>query len=91
LDEANRTIKNVGFKFVVQQRISRSIAFHGNPYEAVENIPPTISPVEKTIFLWNILYGFAEGQADQNPVWKKYNDNHRWFYARLITYDNENN
>jgi hypothetical protein len=91
LDEAQRTIKNVAFKFFVNQRISHAMAFYGNLHEAHENIPSLASASSKTAFLWDILYGYSEGLENQPESWKEFTLNHRPWFMRLINYDDENN
>jgi hypothetical protein len=60
-------------------------------FESYENIPENISNADRAVFLWNMLYGYSEGQQEQTDYWNQYNENHRWWYARFINYDNEDN
>jgi hypothetical protein len=91
LTEADRVIKNVGIKFFVQHRLTRSVAFHGNLFEAYKRIPLNVSATDKTVFLWHLLNGYAEGNHNANNEWLTYNNNHRFWYSRGIWYQDENN
>ena len=91
LNEADKTIKNVSFKFFVSQRMSRSLAFHNNLHESYERIPPLTSASDKTVFLWNILYGYSEGLKNPLGTWKEYATNYSPDLIRTIWYEDENN
>ncbi|HCW05994.1 MAG TPA: hypothetical protein DGG95_01370 [Cytophagales bacterium] len=90
LTEANKVMKNVSFKFAVQQLVSRSIAFNNQIYQAYKNTPETVSSTDKTVFLWNILYGYSEGMENQPEGWNAFEDNYRPWYKHPINYDDEN-
>lgn len=89
--EAEKTIKNVDFKFFIQQVVVRSLSFHGRLYDSYQEIPKSISPSDKAAFLWNCLYGYSEGQGTPNDAWRDFTNNHRFWYRRFIFFDNENN
>jgi len=89
VDKAFKVIKNVPFKFVGYQRISRSIAFHQQLFDAYESIPDNISDTDISIFLWNILYGYSKSSGQVEDNWKIYNTNYPWWLSRLIIYNND--
>ena len=90
INEAFKVIKNVPFKFVGNQRICRSLAYHNSLYEATQRIPKNISDNDQSIFLWNILYGYNLIQDNIPDNWDRYNQNYAWFETRLIIYLDDN-
>jgi hypothetical protein len=91
VSEAYRTIKNIDNKFWPTLRISRSFAFHGDLYQAQQNIAENISDSDQIEFLWNILFGYADGQNVEMKDWKEFQDNYPWQAIRVINYINEDN
>jgi energy-coupling factor transporter ATP-binding protein EcfA2 len=89
--EAYTSIKNIGNKFWPTLRISRAFAFHGDLYHAQQNIPENISDSDQAEFLWNILYGYADGSGTQKNDWKEFTSNYPWVNTRVIIYINEDN
>ncbi len=90
-DEAYTTIKNIGNKFWPRLRICRAYAFHGDLYGANQNIVENVSDADQAEFLWNILYGYSDGQDVKDKRWLEYTDNHFWQNTRFINYINEDN
>jgi len=89
--EAYKTIKNIGNKFWPALRISRAFAFHGDLYHAHQNTPENISDSDQAEFLWNILYGYADGLGSKRDDWKEFSSNYQWQNTRVIIYINEDN
>jgi hypothetical protein len=89
--EAYTVIKNIGNKFWPTLRVSRAFAFHGDLYRAQQNIPENISDSDQAEFLWNIVYGYADGSGIQKSDWKEFTSNYPWVNTRAIIYINEDN
>jgi hypothetical protein len=88
-DEAYRTIKNSSNKFTAIQRFSKSYAFHGNLYAAVQQLPPLVSTADKAAFFSKIVEGYNARQPVK-AEWKKFNANQLIFTRMFLVYVNEN-
>ena len=86
LNDAYKIIKNVPFKFVGYERISRSLAYRNEMYKAYNNIPDNLSDTDISIFLWNILYGYNISLKTESNEWNNFNSNYPWWQNRLIIY-----
>jgi hypothetical protein len=84
-----KTIKNSSDKFAAIERFSRSYAFHGDLYNALQQLPPLTSTADKTIFYSKILEGYNSRLAVK-PEWKLFNDNQLIFRRMFLVYVNEN-
>lgn len=89
--KAYKTVKNVGNKLWPTLRVSRAFAFHGDLYHAQQNVPENISDTDHADFLWNILYGYADGAGSEKNDWKEFTSNYPWVNTRAINYINEDN
>ena len=89
--EAYKAVKNIGNKLVPTLRISRSFAFNNDLYRAQQNIPENTSDTDQADFLWNIVYGYAEGTSIEKSDWKYFNSNYQRINTRFINYINEDN
>jgi hypothetical protein len=93
VNEAYKAIKNVQFKFVGMEWISRAHAQHGNLFDASENIPENISDPDILLFNWNILVGYGKSiqQQEKSPEWNQYVATRIRDFNRPIFYVDENN
>jgi hypothetical protein len=87
-DEAYRTIKNSFAKFEAVFRFSRAHAFHGNLYEAQQQIPMLVSSADLSGFLQVTMDGLNLA-SPQKPEWKKFKENEFIFARRFLPYINE--
>jgi hypothetical protein len=89
--DAYKIIKNIGNKYWPGLRISRAFAFHDDLFGAYQNINENVSDGDQAEFLWNILYGYAEGKDEVQPEWREFSDSYFWQFTRVILYIDENN
>lgn len=87
--KAYQLIKNLGGKFIAMQRIGYSYSFHDELFLAMNNTPEFISDTDQAIFLWNILYGYDEGQSDHDKRWDEFKLYYEWTRTRWINYIDE--
>jgi hypothetical protein len=93
IEAANKTIKNVQFKYYGMGLIARAQARNGKTFEALDYITKNTSAVGNAAFAANILYGYNLRSKSVKPQlsWKAYMENHAWFFDRANTYADENN
>ena len=89
--EISMLIKNIPQKSPALRNTCRSYAFNGKLFEAVDNIPESISANDQAEFLGNILYDFHENDDKEQPQWATFNQYYRPFIIRFIQYVDENN
>ncbi|MFD2203656.1 hypothetical protein [Shivajiella indica] len=89
LEQSFRIIKNLTQKIFAIQFIVRSQAFHANLYEAKRMFPENISDDDYSIFLSEILLGYAAGNVELKDTWSEFQKNYPWFYTRWIFYIDE--
>lgn len=87
-DEAYRTIKNSFGKFEAVFRFSRAHAFHGNLYDAQQQIPMLVSSGDQAGFLQVTIAGLNLA-SPQKPEWKKFKANEFIFARGFLPYINE--
>lgn len=88
-EEAYKVIKNVGNKSFALMRISRSHAFNNKLYSGMQNIQPNISDSDRSVFLWNILYGYQDGMNNRESAWSQYENGHRPWFIKWLPYVND--
>jgi len=90
-EAAYAVIKNIGNKLDPTYRICRSFAFHGNLYGAQRQFLDNLSDQDHANFIWNILYGYRQGQQNTSPEWKNWTDNYNFNKTQTLFYINEAN
>lgn len=88
-DEAYAVIKNSEEKFWAINFFSYALAFHGNLYEARQQIPDMVSTGDRTFTLTYIAS--AQNQPANNPPeWRRFYNNEFLFIRRFLQYIREN-
>ena len=78
IQQAKSIVKNQALKFILLQRMARTLAYKDQMFNATEIIPDNISEADQMEFLWNILRGYAE-RIPTAPEWREYQDTYAWF------------
>lgn len=87
LNDAYKVIKNLDGKSFPIELMCRSLAFHENLFDAMQNMPPDISDSDRALLLRAILQGYKRNEIEK--AWMEYSFSYSWFGLNPITYINE--